>query len=200
MGAIGGIINLEGAPVVRARLEDMQGELARYGADSQSIRISGSVGMLSCRLTITAEDRHDRQPLESEGSQASQIVAFDGRLDNRDELQVWLGLDSATVEQMADSAIVQAALAKDSCEALPRLLGDFALAWWDGRNKRLCLARDPTGVRPLFWARRGAMVAFASMPAGLLVLPDMRVAINEIALHAFLMGLPQRKDGSFFEG
>ena len=119
MGAIGGIINLEGAPVVRARLEDMQGELARYGADSQSIRISGSVGMLSCRLTITAEDRHDRQPLESEGSQASQIVAFDGRLDNRDELQVWLGLDSATVDQMADSAIVQAALARDSGEALP---------------------------------------------------------------------------------
>jgi len=104
MGAIGGIVKLEGAQVDRAPLETMQGELARYGADSQSIRICGSVGMLSCRLAITKEDRQDHQPLESGEHQAIRIMVFDGRLDNRDELKAWLGLDSATVDQMADSA------------------------------------------------------------------------------------------------
>lgn len=200
MGAIGGIINMDGAPVDRARLEEMQRQLVPYGADAQSSRISGSVGMLSCRLAITEEDRYDRQPLTSAACQSIRLMAFDGRLDNRDELKAWLRLDSATVDQMADSALVQAALVKNAEQALPRLLGDFAIAWWDGREKRLCLARDPTGVRPLFWARHAAMLAFASMPAGLLVLPDIPIAINELALHAFLMALPQPIGASYFEG
>ena len=200
MGAIGGIINLDGIPVEKGRLELMQGALAIYGADAQSMRVSGAVGMTSCRLMITAEDVHDRQPLQSDGTHPIGLLAFDGRLDNRDELKALLGLDSATVDQMADSALVQAALMKERERALPRLLGDFALAWWDEREQRLCLARDPTGVRPLFWARQGPILAFSSMPVGLLTLPEIPVAINETALHAFLMALPGPPDASFFEG
>jgi len=200
MGAIGGIINVDGAPVEAGRLEVMQDALAIYGADAQSMQICGPVGMTSCRLIVTSEDRHDRQPLGSHENGAIGLLAFDGRLDNRDELKAWLGLDSVTLDQMADSALAQAALVKEHERALPRLLGDFAMAWWDKREQRLCLARDPTGVRPLFWARRGPMLAFASMPVGLLALPGVPVAINETTLHAFLMALPAPPEASFFEG
>ena len=77
--------------------------------------------------------------------EAGYALAFDGRLDNRDELRDWLG---ASPDPDTDAAWVLACYRAWGPAAFGRLLGDFALALWDGRRGRLACARDAVGSAP----------------------------------------------------
>ena len=68
----------------------------------------------------------------------------------------------------------------DDC--LNRLNGDFAFAIWDGRRRRMLLARDRMGVRPLFYTERGGTLYFASETKALLAVPGIEAELDPIAL------------------
>lgn len=116
----------------------------------------------------TPEDRFERQPSLHGGGRF--VLAMDGWLANRTALVEQLALGR---EPMTDSAIVAAALMRWGDEALVRLHGDFALAWWDGAARRLLLACDRTGGRTLFYHRSGAQLLFASIVATLFAYPGV---------------------------
>src|SRR5690606_32222349 len=65
---------------------------------------------------------------------------------------------------------------------LTRLNGQFAIALWDAESERLLLARDGVGIRPLFWARHGDRLAFASEAKALFALPDLPRALDPAGL------------------
>ena len=199
MGAIAGIFNLDRAPAQYDELDGMRSALVSYGSDSQKQFIRDHVGMLHCRMISTPEDHLDMQPITNRNDLGVAFFVFDGRIDNREELGAWLGIDSITLKGMADSAVAHAAICKGGEAGLSRLLGDFALAWWNEKHDVVFIARDPTGVRPLHYCHSGNRFAFASMPAGLLNLPGIRVKINEGVLHDYLMALPSSMVESFFE-
>jgi asparagine synthase (glutamine-hydrolysing) len=147
---------------------------------------------------LLPEDRFDRKPWsEAEGKSA--LVA-DIRLDNRDELCAALGIAAAEAKCLADSAILAGALLKWDVEAVERLVGDFAFAWWDGRRRRLVLARDFLGHRPLHYHRGNGFFAFASMPKGLHALADIPLAPDRRSVAEFLALVPEGGPESFFEG
>ena len=106
----------------------------------------------------------DEQPLFDRLAQAA--LVFDGRLDNRADLTNDLELRDD--DSVSDAAIVLAAHRRWGRDLLPRLLGDFAFALWDGRERRLMLARDPRGVRAVSYAVVRGAIAFASEPRQLL--------------------------------
>ncbi len=81
----------------------------------------------------------------------------------------WLGVSSDLLAPAAARLASDWRARGPAC--LSDLEGSFALAWWDGERRRLVLARDPFGRRPLFWARDGDRVAFASDVRSLLCLP-----------------------------
>jgi asparagine synthase (glutamine-hydrolysing) len=90
-------------------------------------------------------------------------IAGDVRLDGREELRDALGAAGvATDRAMSDTALVLAAWSAWRETATERLRGDFSFALWDHRDRRLVCARDPLGVRPLYWAQFGDAFVCAS--------------------------------------
>src|SRR5262249_38577734 len=86
----------------------------------------------------------------------------------------------------------------ESC--LDRLVGDYAFAAWDSARRRLLLARDPVGQRPLHYHCGNKFFAFASMPKGLHALPEVPYAPDEERIAEFLVLMPETGTQSFFLG
>jgi len=197
MSAIAGIIQFDGRPVDRATLERMQNVLAPYGRDARSIWHQGSAGLVRTLLHTTPEDAFDRQPLVHPAS--GQVLLFDGRLDNRDDLIRELGLPVAEARDCADSELALHACLSWGEEAGAHFVGDFALAFWAPRQQKLWLARDPLGHRPLFWHRNDRCFAFATLPKGLFAVPGIPRAICEERLSDLLTLIPMVGPESLFK-
>jgi asparagine synthase (glutamine-hydrolysing) len=121
---------------------------------------------------------------------------FDGRLDNRDELERELGLREGTGATDAD--IVLRFLAAGRWEALDRFLGPWALLLLDLHAREAHLARDPTGERMLCWHADSRRVLVASEPAALLADPDVPGDLDEETLASFFAIREPAPDATFF--
>ncbi|GGB49848.1 asparagine synthetase B [Tistrella bauzanensis] len=158
---------------------------------------------LGIRLNrLLSEDAHDRQPLEGAGGRFTLIA--DLRLDNREDLARALDITADRLRVLSDADVLLAAFERWDVECVHRLRGAFAIVVWDAVNRRLVLARDPLGQRPLHYHRgrrngRG-FFAVASMPKGLLALPDMVQAPDMTRMTGFVALLPENGTASFFEG
>ena len=131
------------------RLLERVGETTRqHGPDGKSLYVNGSLGMLYRPFHTTKESLLERQP---HVSMRNNVVTWDGRLDNREELlqqlQEYLKGDHT------DVAIVAAAYDKWGTGCLPKLLGDWAVVIWDHNDRVLILAKDFVGTRHLFYQR-----------------------------------------------
>lgn len=149
------------------------------------------------RLRITApEDRQDHQP--STRNDVPLALVFDGYLINRPEL-----IDALSLPREArgwpDSAIAFEALARWGEHGPERLLGDFALALWNGAERSLLLARDAVGQRPLYYHDEQGLFAFATTPAALLAVPGIARELDEEYFVAQLSDLPVAGDASAYK-
>jgi asparagine synthase (glutamine-hydrolysing) len=104
------------------------------------------VAVLHGALRTTKESHHERQPYITE---SRAVVAWDGRLDNRDQLIQQLG--SGNLPGLDDLSIVCAAYERWGTGCFPNLLGDWAIAICDRTNRSVLLAKDFIGTRPLFY-------------------------------------------------
>jgi len=124
------------------------------------------------------------------------MLCWDGRLDNRDELAPLLRRD--VFEDLTDAALVLAAYDKWGADFLPRLIGDFALSLWDPLRRTLILARDPFGVRPLYYFRSKEELIWSSTLTSILALPGIDAEVNDeyvagcLALYPDLATTPYR--------
>jgi len=198
MTAIAGIIRHDQGMVDKGVLERMCNVLAPYGKDAQHVRAMGSVGFVRTLLRTTPEDALDHQPCVDADS--GWTLVFDGRIDNRETLAAAMGLDSERLRTLADSALVLHAFVRWETACLSRLLGDFALAAWHARSRRLILSRDYLGTRPLFWHQGDGFVAFASLPKALFAIPGIPRELDEEALHDFLCLIPQAAGSTQYKG
>ncbi|MEM1177292.1 MAG: asparagine synthase-related protein [Acidobacteriota bacterium] len=107
------------------------------------------------------------------------LIAWDGRLDNRRELAPLLGEGS-------DAEVALRAYGKWGVDGFSRLIGDYALALWDGHRRRLMLARDPLGARPLYFMQRSDRLAWASSLESLLAVSADPPEINDQYLADYL--------------
>lgn len=198
MSAIGGIIQFDGAAVDRAAAERMQAALAIYGRDAQHHRHLPAASLVRTLLRTTPEDYLDAQPLVDTAEDIA--LVFDGRLDNREELAEALGIGDDALARMADSDLVLRACREWDDDTPRRLLGDFALACWRPGRRTLWLARDPLGIRPLFWHQQPGRFAFATMPKGLFALPGVTRELEETRIHELLCLMPTSGPESYFKG
>lgn len=169
-----------------------------YGPEPAQQWIDADIALGRRLFKLLPEDRFDRKPLVS--ADGFNCLVADIRLDNRLELRLALGKSEAESRDRSDSALLMWALEAWGEEALPRLVGDFAFIYWEGRKRRLMLARDYLGERPLHYHASRGFFACASMPKGLHALEAVPVAPDPTMAAEFLALLPERPGASFFEG
>jgi asparagine synthase (glutamine-hydrolysing) len=200
MSGILGLWNLDGRPADPALLAKMSMRLAHRGPDGEGISIQLSMGMACQSLQVTPESVGEIQPLLGP---AEEMLVFDGRIDNREELYHSLEIGPVKARRVSDAALVLAAYRKYG-ETLPELLnGDFALAVYDPRRQMLLLARDAIGVRPLYYYRGKDFFIFASEIKALLAHPCVSTRPNDQALASLILHINTAYGGcqgiTFFE-
>lgn len=195
MSALAGYWRLDGASDAAAACARMLKAQAMYGPHGEASADLGDIALGRRLFHLLPEDRFDRQPLTGGGGRYHLVA--DIRLDNRDELVAALGLQQG--RELSDSDILLAAWERWQEQSLQRLAGDFAFALWDDTARKLFLARDHFGVRPLHYHVSPRFVAFASMPKGIHALPEISRAPDEIRGAEFLALLPEWGPRSFFE-
>ncbi|HEY8158062.1 MAG TPA: asparagine synthase (glutamine-hydrolyzing) [Methylobacter sp.] len=115
------------------------------------------------------------------------MMACNGEIDNHLELREWLLDRGRTVEQSTDVAVIPALYLELGDAFVDRLKGAFAIAIWDPSNKKLLLARDRAGERPLFYSvNDDGIVAFASLIAALVSPGSHVLNISTTAVHNYL--------------
>ena len=169
-----------------------------YGPHGGAQWVDGGVALGRRLMRVLPEDAYDRQPLASGAGRY--VLVADVRLDNRDELSEALRIPAPQARSLCDAAILLAAIERWDESCLERIIGDYAFALWDGVRRRLLLARDPLGQRPLHYHRGNKFFAFASMPKGLHALADVPYAPDEDRIAEFLLLMPEAGTQSFFHG
>ena len=197
MSAIYGAWHIDGRPGARSACERMQRAAAMFGPDRSGVWEGGDVALGSALLRLLPEDRFDRQPLSGAGGAISLVA--DVRLDNRAELGASLGIDTPDFARRSDADILLAAYERWGEVAIDRLVGDFAFAVWDARDRTLLIARDHGDARPLHYHRGRGWFAFATMPSILLTLPDIGRGLDPVRLARWQLLQSDEGPRSFYE-
>ena len=198
MTAIAGFWRFDGRPDAEEGMARMLRSQAIYGPHGSGCWSDGPVALGRQLYRILPEDIYDKGPVL--GADGQLVLVGDVRLDNREELLRALGIGPERGRVMCDAAILLAAVERWDDAAVDRLYGDFAFAAWDGRKRRLLLARDFLGQRPLHFHRGDRFFAFASMPKGLHALSEIPYGPDEEHAAEFLTLMPESGPRSFFAG
>ena len=178
MSGICGIVRFDGDPRGLGEITRMTHAMAFRGPDGIGHWQDPSVALGHCLLSTTEEAQHESQPLQN--NDASVVLAIDGTLWNAPELRADLARAGVRLRSVADSELVLRAYETWGCDCLKRIDGDFALALYDRRRKKVFCARDRIGMRPFYWHYSPKIgFCFASEPEALLALSGMPRRLNE---------------------
>jgi asparagine synthase (glutamine-hydrolysing) len=180
MCGIAGLIQLDGAPVSPVTLQRMTDAIRHRGPDGEGHWIEGEVGFGHRRLAIIDLSPAGHQPMIS--ADQRYLLNYNGEIYNFRELRAELEALGHQFRSRTDSEVVLEALAEWGVEALPRFNGMFAFALWDRKERRLLLARDRYGIKPLYIHRRGHRFAFASEQKAIMTLPGFSASVDRRAL------------------
>jgi len=164
MCGINGILRLSDAapPIDRDELVRTRDAMIARGPDGCGAWISGDgrAALASRRLAILDLSEAGAQPMLSEDGRYALVI--NGEIYNFAELRRELEAEGVRFRSRSDTEVVLALYARDGAAMLPRLRGMYGLAIWDGLERTLLLARDPLGIKPLYYALSDGVLRFAS--------------------------------------
>ena len=164
-------------------LPAMLGLLKHRGPDDSGIHASGDVGLGMTRLAII-DLVTGRQPMSDDTGRY--WIVFNGEIYNFRELRAELMTAGRRFRTRSDTEVILQAYAVHGEACVERLAGMFAFAIWDDAERRLFLARDRLGKKPLYYWHRDRLFLFASEPKALLIHPAVGRSIDWTALHHYL--------------
>ncbi|HEX8444164.1 MAG TPA: asparagine synthase-related protein [Allosphingosinicella sp.] len=198
MSAIAGVLGWPAANDPEMCCRRMLAAQQAFGPDSTGAWSGESIALGSALYCGLSERQADSQPLIGGGGRY--VILADLRLDNREELLSRLGQSGPEFDRSADADILLAAWERWGEETLDLLNGDYAIAVWDEIERKLTLARDPFGQRPLFYHRQQRFFAFSSMPKGIHALAEVARAPDEQAIGLYLALVPEMSRTSYYRG
>ncbi len=157
--------------------------LAHRGPDDEGIRFGSGWGLGNRRLSII-DLAGGHQPIPNEDE--SCWVVCNGEIYNYRELRQELLQAGHHLRTAGDTEVIVHLYEELGDDFVRRLRGMFAIALWDARRRRLLLARDRLGEKPLYYARADGGLLFASELKGLLASPGVSRTPNPVALTAYL--------------
>jgi asparagine synthase (glutamine-hydrolysing) len=184
MCGLAGILHLDGAPASARLIEAMTDIMAHRGPDDEGFFVDGPVALGHRRLSIIDLSAAGHQPMAT--ADGKYVLVYNGELYNYRELRAELEALGWRFRSATDTEVLLYALVQWGKAALPRFNGMFALAFLSRDERRLLLARDRYGVKPLYLARRGGTLLFASEIKGILAHRSLPAQIDLEGLTEYL--------------
>ncbi len=175
MCGIAGFFGKPDVSVPHALLRRMIAAISHRGPDERGFFVDANAGLAHARLSII-DPAAGQQPMAN--ADQTIIVALNGEIFNYIELRRELIAKGRRFRTSSDTEVVLQLYEEMGPECVEKFNGDFALALWDTRSRRLMLARDRMGVRPLYYARAGGSLFFASETKALLAAPGISAALE----------------------
>lgn len=180
MCGIVGLFNLrDGSPPGEDQIRRMLGQIRHRGPDEFGIYLDDRTGLGSARLSIV-DLAGGQQPIANEDG--SLWIVFNGEIFNHVELRPELEARGHRFSTHSDTEVILHLFEEEGPACLRRLNGQFAIAIWNARDRRLFLARDRLGVRPLFYAETQETLIFGSEIKALLAEGRLSAQIDPVAL------------------
>jgi asparagine synthase (glutamine-hydrolysing) len=183
MCGICGQVRRDGRPVQGEILERMCHAQRHRGPDSRGIHLDGQVGLGIQRLRVIDLETGDQPIFNEDGTVA---VVLNGEIYNYRELRDRLLASGHRFATQADTEVIPHLYEEEGPNCVRSLNGMFGLAIWDSRRRRLVLARDRVGKKPLFYSLRPEALSFASELRALLQDPEVPSELDYRALDAYL--------------
>ncbi|RYE57547.1 MAG: asparagine synthase (glutamine-hydrolyzing), partial [Rhizobiaceae bacterium] len=172
---------------VHSLIERMTSRLEHRGPDDGGVWYEDGIALGHRRLSIVDLSQSGHQPMLSKDGRF--VLVFNGEIYNHDDIRRQLIDDGFAIEWNGHSdteTLLQAIACWGLEKALQSAVGMFALALWDRQTKRLSLARDRVGEKPLYYGWAGKVLVFGSELKALKVHPDFVATISDEALSLYL--------------
>ncbi len=198
MTAIFGILQHTPEPLPTHRLKVAAQTLHHHAEHGLEIWQNGKIALGQALTRFWSNSAHSAAPVQD--SERGLTLVADARLDNRPELAKQLNISASDLLNIPDARLLLHAYKAWGEDCPKYLLGDFVFSVWDERNQTLFAARDPIGIRWLYYASNPRQFAFASDIAGLLELMDEAPRINIQHLgNYFILNLSAEIDQTFYQ-
>lgn len=160
MCGIVGLLHTDGAPASATLLKRMTDAILHRGPDGEGHYVDGGLGLGHRRLSIIDLSEAGHQPMATEDGRY--VMSYNGEVYNFRELRTQLQSLGHRFHSKTDSEVVLKAFAEWGEACLTRFNGMFAFAIWDKQERRLFLARDRYGIKPLYYVWAGSTLLFGS--------------------------------------
>jgi asparagine synthase (glutamine-hydrolysing) len=178
-----GIAGIVGGATAPATLDAMLAALDHRGPDDRGAHVGDGVALGMTRLSII-DLVTGRQPMTSDDGATT--LVFNGEIYNFRAVRADLEAGGARFRTQSDTEVILRAWEVEGERCVDRLRGMFAFAIWDARRRRLFLARDRLGKKPLYYWQGAGTLVFASEIKALLVHPGPGRDVDWPALHHYL--------------
>ncbi|MEO7191074.1 MAG: asparagine synthase (glutamine-hydrolyzing) [Vicinamibacterales bacterium] len=183
MCGIAGIVTADGSTPDVRQLRAMTDTLVHRGPDGEGHRAMPGCGLGHRRLSIV-DLAGGAQPMADEHERC--WITFNGEIYNFQELRARLESGGHRFRTRSDTEALVHLVEEKWTAALPELNGMFAFGLWDSHSRRLLLARDRIGKKPLYWFRDSDGLYFASEIKALLTLPNCPREVDPDSLDLYL--------------
>lgn len=175
---------MSGEPVPAGLLNRMTTIIAHRGPDGAGHYTDDAIGLGHRRLSIIDLSPSGHQPMSNETG--SVVITYNGEIYNFQKLRVELEALGHQFHSQTDSEVVVHSYEEWGERCVDRFNGMFAFAVWDRPRRRLFLARDRYGIKPLYWYFKNNVFIFASEIKAILVHPQVSRAVCYPALNEYL--------------
>ncbi len=199
MCGIAGIFHFSSAAGVAVdELEAMGEMLAHRGPDDDGwfVGSDGRVGLAHRRLAIV-DPQAGQQPFHGT---SGTVLVFNGEIYNYPRLRRDVERDGISLTTHCDTEIVSVLYERHGAEMVTMLDGMFALAIWDPHKRRLFVARDRLGEKPLYWTDHGGVLRFASEIKALFAAGTLQPEVDESAVPSYFADLVTTAPRTLFQG
>ena len=183
MCGIAGFLTTKFEQLTTDNLISMGNSIAHRGPDAHGEYLDSVVGLCHRRLSILDLSEAGNQPMFS--SDSNIVIVFNGEIYNFLELRKELEAEGVTFASSTDTEVIIKLYEKYGEECLASLNGMFAFALWDKSRKKLFIARDRLGKKPLYYYMDDGRFAFGSEIKAILTLPDIKKEIRLDSVHDF---------------
>ncbi len=186
MCGIAGLISKLDASNASARdaVRRMTDHMRVRGPDAEGVWAGEDIILGHRRLAILDLDARANQPMVSNDGRYA--IVFNGEIYNFRELRRELEADGVAFYTTSDTEVLLALFAREGERVLPRLRGMFAFAIWDTKTRELFMARDPYGIKPLYFYQSSELFLFASELRALLASDLVPRKLNQDGLASYL--------------